>query len=89
MTYNVKCQVDGWPEGVLEEEKVLLAKTARAFVEAHGPQSLYVIERHLAYQLFEKGLWKSRSILWDHVYATVERACSAELEPVWQIRERG
>lgn len=88
MSYNVKRQVDGWPEGVLEEEKILLAKTARDFVEKHGPQSLYVIEWHLAYQLFEKGLWKSRSILWDHVYATVERACSEELEQVWQLRER-
>lgn len=88
MTYNVKRQVDGWPEGVLEEEKVLLAKTASEFIREAGPQPLHLIERYLKYKLYDSCKWKSRSILWDHVYATVERACSEELEQVWQLRER-
>jgi len=85
MSYSVRCQPDGWPEGVSEEEKKNLTSAVKDFIAEVGPQCPYVIERHLAYKLFERGLWPNRSILWDHVYATVDRACrAANLEQVWR-----
>ena len=87
MTYNVRCQVDGWPEGVTKEEKELLTLRVKEFIKEVGPQPLYVIERHIAYKI-PRDQWPNRSILWDHIYATVERACvAANLETVWKFKE--
>lgn len=87
MPYNVRCQVDGWPEGVSESEKVELAKAARELIQEAGPQTTTTVERYLWHKL-GSGRWPNRGCLWDHIYATVERACyAADLERVWSIRK--
>lgn len=87
MPYNVRCQVDGWPEGVSESEKVELAKAAREFIQEVGPKTTSAVAYHLWRKLGSDG-WPSRGCIWDYIYATVERACyAADLEPVWSIRK--
>lgn len=85
MTDNVRCQIDGWPLGVSEQEKVFLAETVRGLIEKAGPQPLHTIVNYVTHYV-PNDKWPSRGVLLDYIYATIERACrAANLEPVWRI----
>jgi len=84
MTYNVRCQIDGWPLGVSEQEKVILAETVREIIEKAGPLPMHAIVNYVTHLPNNK--WPSQGTFLDYTYATIERACrAANLEPVWRI----
>lgn len=80
---NVKCQLDGWPEGVTEAEKTALTKAVRDILRYRGALPLGTV-----LDLVKHNNWTgwAPGPLLDYQYETIERACrAAGGETVWRL----